>query len=125
MIYALLLVVILSLSIFFQGVLDFSALPNTPGDNIKRHSGSKQAFKHLSVEDLEDEVKYLEAQQQIGAHRAVRHSAMQLFWFRHLPKHDEPSFELYWSHFPRDYDRSPSSSPPSSSPAWLADCLLP
>ena len=59
----------------------------------------------MSADDLEDEVAFLEGQQQVGAHRALRNPAMQVFWFRHLPKHDETSFELFWSHFPRDFER--------------------
>ena len=64
-----------------------------------------QAVKLLSIDSLEDEAAYLEAQHHIGAHRAIRNSSMQIFWFRHLPKHDEPSFEVFWSHFPKSFDR--------------------
>lgn len=59
----------------------------------------------LSVDSLEDEEAYLVAQHQVGAHRAIRNPSMRIFWFRYLPKHDEPSFEVFWTHFPKGFDR--------------------
>lgn len=64
-----------------------------------------QAVKLLSADSLEDEEAYLEAQRHIGAHRAVRNPLLQIFWLRHLPKHDEPSFEVFWGQFPKNFER--------------------
>lgn len=69
-----------------------------------------QAVRYLSADDIADEADLLSAQHEIGAHRALRNVSMQLFWFRHLPKHDETSFEQFWTHFPRDFDRSDPQS---------------
>ena len=64
-----------------------------------------QAVKMLPADSLEEEEAYLEAQRHGGAHKAIRNPSMQIFWFRHLPKRDEPSFEVFWANFPKNFAR--------------------
>lgn len=68
------------------------------------HSGGWQAARLLPIKEVEEEAVWMEAHSCAGPHSVLRHPSMQLFWFRHLPRQDEASWDAFWTHFPKGVD---------------------